>query len=604
MNSWDSHTKMRSIIIITIGLIFSIIQPIGSATVSSSITSVSTKASSTTPQSTGTSSSITGSTSSTTMTTSSSTSTMSPTTSSYVTSTYSNVLTTSSPRFVRPNGTSGSTYYYQAIQVTIYTTATYTFRSNATGQLDLYGCLYEFSFDPYNPGRNLVVCDDDSGGGYQFLISRFLQYGGTYILVVTTYRNSDTGYYTISAVGPDAVHMSSIAPPSSTTTPLSSTTTPPSSTTTTPSSTTTTPTPSFSGTLSFSSPTFIRPSGGSSLYYYQAIQTTTYTSGTYTLRSTSRTGLDTYGCLYSTSFDPTYPSENLLTCNDDSGGSGQFLINYYLSSGQTYILVVTTYSSLATGSYSILAMGPGYVSMTAITPTPTPTFSGTLSSSSPTFSRPYGASYLSYYYQAIQTRTYTAGTYTLRSTSRTGMDTYGCLYSTSFDPTYPYRNLLTCDDDSGGSGQFLVSHYLLSGQTYVLVVTTSSSRTTGSYSIIASGPGSLSMIAISPSGSHPLTVGQIVGIVFGCFIVLVIISIVCGCRNRRRVPPQQRLITVPSNSNAYQQNVYSPHPQTNPRVYADGAPYTVPVTNAVPPTMREENPPSYQAYVATAKQQP
>jgi hypothetical protein len=128
---------------------------------------------------------------------------------------------------------------------------------------------------------------------------------------------------------------------------------------------------SFSGTLSSSSPTFSRPSGGSSLYYYQAIRTTAYTSGTYTLRSTSSTGLDTYGCLYSTSFDPNYPSGNLLICDDDGGGSLQFLINYYLSSGQTYILVVTTASSLATGSYSILATGPGYVSMTAITPTPT-----------------------------------------------------------------------------------------------------------------------------------------------------------------------------------------------------------------------------------------
>ncbi len=100
-----------------------------------------------------------------------------------------------------------------------------------------------------------------------------------------------------------------------------------------------------------------------------------------------------------------------------------------------------------------------------------------------------------------------------------------------------------------------------------------------------------------------MTVGQIIGIVLGCFIVLVIISIVCGYRNRRRVPPQQRLITLPSNSNAYQQNVYSPHHQTNPRVYAGGAPYTVPVANAVPSIMREENPPSYQAYVATAKQE-
>jgi len=130
------------------------------------------------------------------------------------------------------------------------------------------------------------------------------------------------------------------------------------------------------------------------------------------------------------------------------------------------------------------------------------TFSGTLSLSSPTFYRPSGGSYLSYYYQAVQTRTYIGGTYTLRSTSSTGLDTYGCLYSTSFDPTYPYKNLVTCDDDGGGNLQFLISRYLSSGQTYVLVVTTSSPHAIGSYSIIASGPGSVSMLAISPSGKE------------------------------------------------------------------------------------------------------
>ena len=130
---------------------------------------------------------------------------------------------------------------------------------------------------------------------------------------------------------------------------------------------------SFSGTLSPSSPTFSRPSGSSSSsYYYQAIQTTTYTSGTYTLRSISSTGLDTYGCLYSFSFAPSNPSTNLIACDDDSGGGGQFSISSYLYSGSTYILVVTTYSSYATGSYSILATGPGYIYMTAFTPSTFP----------------------------------------------------------------------------------------------------------------------------------------------------------------------------------------------------------------------------------------
>ena len=127
------------------------------------------------------------------------------------------------------------------------------------------------------------------------------------------------------------------------------------------------------------------------------------------------------------------------------------------------------------------------------------TFYGTLSSNSPIFSRPYGVS-SSYYYQAIQTTTYTSGTYILLSSSVTQVDTYGCLYTTSFDPNYPYQNLLTCDDDSGGSLQFLISYYLSYGQTYILVVTTSGSYATGSYAISASGPGSVSMLAVSPSG--------------------------------------------------------------------------------------------------------
>ena len=111
---------------------------------------------------------------------------------------------------------------------------------------------------------------------------------------------------------------------------------------------------------------FSRPNGAGYNYYYEAIQTTTYTSGTYTLRSIS--SMDTYGCLYSTSFDPSYPTSNLITCDDDSGGSYQFLINYYLQYGTTYILVVTTSGSAITGSYSVTAMGPGSVYMTSITP--------------------------------------------------------------------------------------------------------------------------------------------------------------------------------------------------------------------------------------------
>ena len=126
------------------------------------------------------------------------------------------------------------------------------------------------------------------------------------------------------------------------------------------------------------------------------------------------------------------------------------------------------------------------------------TFSGMLSGDSPTFSRPPGSySSSNYYYAAIQTTSNTAGTYTFRSSS--SMDTYGCLYDGSFDPSSPNLNLIQCDQDSGGSLQFLISNYLYTSHTYILVVTTSSSDVTGSYSVIVTGPGLVTMTYITPS---------------------------------------------------------------------------------------------------------
>jgi len=124
---------------------------------------------------------------------------------------------------------------------------------------------------------------------------------------------------------------------------------------------------SYSGALSQSSGRFTRPGGAEGSYYYQAIQVTVYTTGTYTFVSSS--SMDTYGYFYSDSFDPSYPSRNLIASDDDSGGGGQFRINVTLFYGRTYVLVVTTYSSSTTGSFSITALGPASVSLTSITPT-------------------------------------------------------------------------------------------------------------------------------------------------------------------------------------------------------------------------------------------
>lgn len=132
------------------------------------------------------------------------------TTSLNVNSTYSDTLSRNSPTFVRPNGDSGSYYFYQAILVFTFTAATYTLES--TSSIDTYGCLYALSFDPLYPYDNLIACDDDSGGDQQFLINNYLQSRGIYILVVTTYGDAIVGSYLITAIGPASVYMSPITP--------------------------------------------------------------------------------------------------------------------------------------------------------------------------------------------------------------------------------------------------------------------------------------------------------------------------------------------------------------------------------------------------------
>jgi hypothetical protein len=81
----------------------------------------------------------------------------------------------------------------------------------------------------------------------------------------------------------------------------------------------------------------------------------------------------------------------------------------------------------------------------------------------------------------------TTGTYTFKSSSTIG-DTFGYLYQGNFYPSYPSINIVTRDDDGAGNGQFQFTADLRSDITYILVFTTYSPGSTGSFSITASGP--------------------------------------------------------------------------------------------------------------------
>ncbi|CAF2912153.1 unnamed protein product [Rotaria sp. Silwood2] len=99
--------------------------------------------------------------------------------------------------------------------------------------------------------------------------------------------------------------------------------------------------------------------GNTNLYYYQAINIIVNTTGNYTI--TSNSTVDTYGCLYKNSFNKTRLAFNRVAQNDDSGGNLQFKLTYVLQAGTKYILIVTTYSPLIYGPFSITVSGSASV---------------------------------------------------------------------------------------------------------------------------------------------------------------------------------------------------------------------------------------------------
>jgi hypothetical protein len=93
--------------------------------------------------------------------------------------------------------------------------------------------------------------------------------------------------------------------------------------------------------------------------YYESIQVKVIASGYYSFCSYS--AIDANGFIYKSTFNPLNPSENLLDAEDDSDSHLQFRLNIYLSSGMTYVLVLTTYQLKETGAFSISVQGPNQV---------------------------------------------------------------------------------------------------------------------------------------------------------------------------------------------------------------------------------------------------
>jgi hypothetical protein len=237
------------------------------------------------------------------------------------------------------------------------------------------GYLYDSTFDPSNPLVNLITDNDDDDSGFfslQFRLEAFLLTGRTYILVVTSHRPSVTGTFSVSAVGPAPVSLTSIT--ASTSQPIITRKSfflyhslshgltliflaPPVPVVSI----------SYSGALTPSSEAYTRPDGDAGrFYYFQTFYLTVPTFGLYSFTSDSL--LDTVAYLYYQSFDPSAPLVLLIFGNDDDGDLPlQFRIDANLVVGNNYFLVVTTHWPSETGAFTINAVGPAAASLTPAT---------------------------------------------------------------------------------------------------------------------------------------------------------------------------------------------------------------------------------------------
>jgi hypothetical protein len=96
-------------------------------------------------------------------------------------------------------------FYYKVIQVTVSTNGFYTFKS--VGRNNMYGCLYQGSFNSNSPTLNLLIDNDNSSSNQQLSFGISLQ-SINYILVATTYSQNITGSFVIVVTGPARVNFS------------------------------------------------------------------------------------------------------------------------------------------------------------------------------------------------------------------------------------------------------------------------------------------------------------------------------------------------------------------------------------------------------------
>ncbi|CAF1167639.1 unnamed protein product [Adineta steineri] len=192
------------------------------------------------------------------------------------------------------------------------------------------------------------------------------------------------------------------------------------------------------------------------------------------------------------------PIQNLLLYDDDSAGNQQFRLTYFLQPLANYVVVMSTYVQYQAGTFSLIATGPAVINFT---PNSTiliqSNYTSSLTTYSPTTCHPDMCSNSNFYYEAIKINVFVAGVYTIACSS--SIDTYGFLFNSTFDPTNPTKNLLVSDDDGAGNQQFKLVYFLQPSINYTVIATTYYPFISGSFSLIATGPGVVYFTRISSS---------------------------------------------------------------------------------------------------------
>jgi hypothetical protein len=115
----------------------------------------------------------------------------------------------------------------------------------------------------------------------------------------------------------------------------------------------------YSSELNISMERYSRDQCQASNYYYQALEIRVDTSGFY--KFTSNSSIHMYGYLYHDTFNPFYPSLNLLVENDKKCTKEQISFDFSLFTHTTYVLVVTTLVPGRTGAFMIQVLGRGNI---------------------------------------------------------------------------------------------------------------------------------------------------------------------------------------------------------------------------------------------------